>query len=195
MRSTRIVYILIGFVIFLPWLAYNLKIYFRFKKEKKKLPIGRILSLVLVSLLIAAGVYGHYKFTIGYQVSLVAERAGKLFTQRVSGDLDLPGYQQKMQKQGLSAPAMATVSGEDLELAGFQRNHYNLAVSERSFPMDDGTTIMYLMHSRGKTNLYSYLQLQQRGYRWQVVVHNILPQEEFDKLNDKTKIRFLTVEP
>lgn len=195
MRSARIVYILIGFLIFLPWLAYNLKLYFRFKKNKKKLSVGRILSFILVSLLILTGVYGHYKFTIGYQISLVAERAGELFTQRVAGDLDLPGYQQKMQKQGLSAPAMATVSGEDLELAGFQKNYYSLAVSERSFPMDDGTTVMYLMHTRGKTSLYSYLQLQQRGYRWQVVEHNLLPQEEFDKLNEKTKIRFLAVAP
>ena len=195
MRATGIVYILIGIFVLLPWLLYNLKGFLNLKKNRKKPSVGRILSLVLVSLLILTAVYGHYRFTAGHQIALVAEQAGQLFTRRVEGEVDLPGYEQKMRRQGLSAPGMATVSGEDLELAGFQRKHYDLFLSERAFPMEDGSTVMYLMHSDGQVTLYTCMKLQKSGYRWQVAVHDILPREEFDQLNEKTKIKFYAVKP
>jgi hypothetical protein len=113
----------------------------------------------------------------------------------VEGKLDLPGYQSKMQKQGLAAPNMTTVSGEDLELAGFERKHYDLYISERSFQMEDGSTVLYLMHSDGQVSLYSYVKLQQADYKWQVAIHDILTQQEFDKLNSETKIKFFAARP
>jgi 4-amino-4-deoxy-L-arabinose transferase-like glycosyltransferase len=90
MRATGIVYTLIGMIVLLPWLVYNLKIFLDRRKSRKKPSIGRILSLVLVSVLILTAVYSHYRFTAGYQAPLVAERAGQLFTRRVEGKLDLP---------------------------------------------------------------------------------------------------------
>jgi hypothetical protein len=195
MRAAKIVYILISIVILLPWLVYNLKVYLNIRKEKSKPSIGRIVYTAIVTLLIVTAIFSHYRFTLGFQLPLAAERAGELFTRHVEGALDLPGYQSEMQKQGLSANGFAAASDEDLKAAGFQRKHYSLHISERSFPMEDGSTVLYLMHSDGQATLYSYVKLQQEGYRWQVAVHDSLPQQEFEKINDETKIKFYAARP
>ena len=68
MQAAKIVYAILGFVILLPWIVYNVK---------KKLSKTRVLIMILVSVLIAASVYAHYQFT-GYQIPQ-PERAGKVF--------------------------------------------------------------------------------------------------------------------
>ncbi|HHY81491.1 MAG TPA: hypothetical protein GX505_02300 [Clostridiales bacterium] len=193
MRAARIVYTIIAVFLLIPWLTYNVKVYFNLKNNRKRFDLKRILVLILVTVLMVTAVYCHYRFTISYQISLVAERAGELFSQRLDGRLDTPGYLNAMKKQGLSSAAFTTASADDLKAAGYQDKHYELFISERNYPADDGSTVIYLMHSDGMTSLYSLLKLRQYGYAWQVELHDVLSQEEFDKLNQETTIKFQKV--
>lgn len=193
MRAAKIVYLLIAFFILIPWFVYNLKVYFNLKKNRKRFTLGRIVALVLVTVLMITAVYSHYRFTIGYQVALVAERAGDLFEKRIEGKLDLPGYIKEMDKQGISTTDFKTASIDELEAAGFKNKHYSLSLSERNFPAEDGSTIIYLMHSDDAVSLYSCLKLRQIGYAWRVESHDVLTQEEFDQLNQETTIKFQAV--
>ena len=191
MRAARIVYFILGIILLAPWLVYNIKGYLNNKMNKKKFPAGRIVICILVSAIMISGIYAHYRFTIGYQIPLVAERAGLLFSQRLEGKLDLLSYQKEMQRQNLSSEGgIITVSDEELDKVGFQQKKTNLLLSERVYPMEDGSMIVYLMYDDGQMPLYSFLQLKQSEDSWKVVLHDVLSQEEFEKLSEETKIKF-----
>ena len=59
MKAAKIVYIMIGIFLFLPWLVYNVKTYISYKNDMKKYPAGRIISFILVTVVMIAAVYGH----------------------------------------------------------------------------------------------------------------------------------------
>ena len=182
MQAAKIVYAILGFVILLPWIVYNVK---------KKLSKTRVLIMILVSVLIAASVYAHYQFTIGYQIALAAERAGKVFLQRIEGQMDLSAYQKEMQKQKLSPDqGIQTVSDEELKAAGFNPGRADVLLSERVYPAEDDSMIVYVLYDDGRVPLYSSITLKQSGYRWQVVSHALLTQNEFEELNEELKIKF-----
>lgn len=195
MQATRIVYILIAIILLLPWLVYNFMALYNLIKKKKRPSLGRLLLLIGVSMLIIFGVYSHYRLTISYQAPLVAERAGQLFSQRVEGQLDLPTYAEKMVKQGLGAADIATVAGEDLEHAGFQRKFYELSISERTFPMDDGSVIIYFNHKDELVSLYSFVRMYKTDDRWIVTEQNVLTKEQFEEIDPKLNMRFYPAKP
>ncbi len=195
MRAAKIVYFILGVIIFLPWFVYNIKAYLSNKSNKKKFSLGRILVFILVSALMIAGVYAHYSFTIGYQIPLVAERAGKVFSQRIEAKLDFTAYQEEMQKKKLtSVDGVQTVSDQELQKAGFLQNQTNLMISERIYPMEDGSMVIYLMYDGEQDPLYTYLQLAQSDYSWKVASHEILTLEEFEEINEEMKIKFYQVD-
>lgn len=195
MRAAKFVYVILAIFLLLPWFAYNIKAYLNQRKNKRKLSVVRVLSLILVSAVFITGVYAHYRFTIDYQIPLVAERAGMVFAQRVEGKLDLPGYQKEMQKQNLGSDAeIKTISDEALKKSGFQNKNTALSLSERTYPMEDGSVVVYLMYNDGSESLYSILQLTQYAYSWKVHLHDVLTQEEFAEINEEMKIKFNQVE-
>lgn len=193
MGAAKIVYWLIGLFVFLPWLVYNSKVFYTLYKKKKKPTVVRLVIFILVSILIFAGVYSHYRLTISAQAPLVAERAGGLFSQRLEGKLDLPAYAEKMVNEGIGVPGMATLSGEDLERAGFQRKFYDLYISERTFKTDNDNVIMYFKHGGGVKDLYSYVRMHKTEGRWTVIEHNIISQEDMEAV--EKKMRFYPVKP
>jgi len=185
MRAAKIVYFILGIVVLLPWLVYS---------AKKKFSKTRVFITVLVSLLIISGVYAHYRFTIGYQIPLAAERAGTVFLKRIEGKMDFSAYQNEMQKQELSTgEGVQTVSDEELEKTGIDPKQTDMLLSERVYSADDGSMIVYVMYDDGIVPLYSYIQLKQTGYRWNVVTHGLITKSEFDELNKELKIKFYSV--
>lgn len=195
MRGAKIVYIILGAIILLPWFVYNIKVYLNNKANKKKFSAGRIIVLILVSVLLCTGIFAHYRFTIGYQIPLVAERAGNVFSKRMEAKLDASAYQEEMQRQKLSGEAgVQTVSDEELQKAGLFNKQTGILLSERIYPMEDGSMAVYLMYDDGQEPLYTFLQLKQTDYSWKVVQHNILSQVEFDEFNEELKIKFYNVD-
>ncbi|HHT65763.1 MAG TPA: hypothetical protein GX017_06690 [Clostridiales bacterium] len=195
MRAAKIVYIMLAVFLLLPWFAHNIKAYLNLRNNKKKFSAARILNLILVSAVIITGVYAHYRFTIAYQVPLVAERAGMVFSQRVQGKLDLPGYRKEMQKQKLGDHAeIKTISDEELEKLGFQNRNIILSLSERTYPKEDGGVVIYLMYDDGQESLYSVMQLTQHSASWKVDSHEVLSHEAFSELNEEMKIKFYQVQ-
>ena len=193
MKAARIVYIVIGILIFLPWLSHLLKIFFRLRKSRKKPTVSRILSTVVITVLLFGAVYSHYRFTVGYQAPLVAERAGQLWNRCLEGDLKFSSYQEKMRKKGLSNSRVKVLSEDDLKSMDFPGKHSDLFLSEKTFSTEDGGLFVYLMHTGGPEALYTCMKLKQSGYRWQVTEQKTLSQKEFDPLNEKAKIRFYAV--
>ena len=195
MRAAKIVYFILGIIILLPWFVYNIKVYLNNKADKKKFSAGRILVFILVSVLIITGVFAHYRFTAGYQIPLVAERAGKVFSQRLEAKMDFAGYQDEMQRQNLASEGgVETVSDEELQKAGLIEKQADLMLSERVYEMDDGSMVVYLMYDYGQEPLYSSLKLKQSDFSWKVVSHDVLTQEEFDELNEEMKVKFYSVD-
>jgi len=148
---------------------------------------------VVITVLLFGAVYGHYRFTVGYQAPLVAEQAGQLWNRCLKGDLDLYAYPKKMRKEGLGTSSLKVLSEDDLKSAYFPGKHCDLSLSEKTFPTEDGGLFVYLMHTDGSKTLYTRMKLKKSGYRWQVTEQKVLLQKEFDPLNEKTKIRFYAV--
>ncbi|WZL77498.1 hypothetical protein QBE55_07895 [Eubacteriales bacterium mix99] len=193
MKAARIVYTVIGILIFLPWLSYLLKTFLRLRKGSKRPTVCRILSIVVITVLLFGAVYGHYRFTVGHQAPLVAEQAGQLWNRCLEGNLELSAYSKKMREKGLSAPRMKALSEDNLKSADFPGKHSDLSLSEKTHPTEDGGLFVYLMHTDGSKTLYTRMKLKRSDYRWQVAEQKILSQKEFDSLNEKTKIRFYAV--
>jgi hypothetical protein len=194
MRAARIVYIMIGIFLFLPWLVYNVKTYISYKNDMKKYPAGRIISFILVTVVMIAAVYGHYRFTIGYQLPLAAERAGMVFARRLDGSLDTAGYEKEMEAENLKSDEMAVVSDEEITKAGYEKKRYQLSISERVYNMDDGTAVMYLQYDDSQNFLYSIVHFKQSNYKWQVIMHDVLTPEEFNEHDEINKIKFFPVD-
>ena len=193
MQAAKTVYTAIAVFLLIPWMVYQIKAWLDSKKDKKKFPTGRLLIFVLVSAVIIAGVYFLYDFTIGYQAPLVAEQAGDLFTRRLEGKLDFNSYLQDMEKRDLFTDEMGLISDEEIQQAGFETMGYRLSISERTYPMEDGTAVIYLKHEDDAAVFYTVLTLRQSDYQWQVLLHDGLTQEDFDALNEISRIRFLEV--
>ncbi len=193
MQATRAVYLLIGFVMLLPWFALSIKKMIPGWKQTGKPPMIRTIVLLCGALLIVTGVFGHYRFTIGYQAPLVAEQAGNLFSKRLAGEMDLPSYRERMIKKGLAVADFTTMSGEQLEQAGFQRKPYNLSISQRSYEVERNVTILYLMHTDERDTLYSSVKMRLTRNRWLVLEHQIISMEELDAV--ESKMKFFAVRP
>lgn len=191
MRAARIVYTFIALFILAPWLASHARMIAEWIKGKKRPSAVRAAVFAVVTAAIISGTYLLYIYTINNQAPLVAERAGMLFTQRVEGGIDLPQYAEEMYDMGISVRELATVSGEDMKAAGFQRKHYSLSISERSFPQEDGSVIIYFKHSDELGSLYSYVRMVKEPSGWKVTEQNIFSQEQMDQLG--TSLRFYNV--
>jgi hypothetical protein len=141
-----------------------------------------------------AAVYGHYRFTIGYQLPLAAERAGMVFARRLDGSLDTAGYEKEMEAENLKSDEMAVVSDEEITKAGYEKKRYQLSISERVYNMDDGTAVMYLQYDDSQNFLYSIVHFKQSNYKWQVIMHDVLTPEEFNEHDEINKIKFFPVD-
>ncbi len=195
MRAAKIVFIILAIFLLLPWLVYNIKTYINLKANKKKFSTGRILSYVLISVLMITVIYSLYQFTIGYQIPLVAERYGEIFSQRIEGKLDLSQFEARIEKQKLSGLNSKIITDTEMEQAGFETKRYQLSISERTYPLEDedGNMLIYLKHDDGQSSLYTLLQLEQIDHKWQVYLHEVLSQDDFDELNNISRIRFFDI--
>src|SRR5690554_6386197 len=102
MDSAKSVYLIIALLIWLPFVFYYVKPSVQIVKESRKIPVNKIISAIVVTIVLFAVVYFHYNFTIWYQAPLVAERAVKVFNRRLAGEIDLPTYLDTMKQQGLA---------------------------------------------------------------------------------------------
>lgn len=193
MRTAIIVYTILTVVMLIPWFAYNIKVSINLKKDNKKFTALRLAAAVLVTVVIIFAAYSHFRFTIGYQVPLVAERAGLVFVKRMEGKLDLSGYQAEMRRHNLSAADMSVASDEKWEAAALPFRHTGLHLSERTYHMEDGTALIYMMHESVDEHMYSFLKMSKSGYSWLVEEHGILTEEEFENANEEMKIRFYPI--
>ncbi|HCS73484.1 MAG TPA: hypothetical protein DIW17_06385 [Clostridiales bacterium] len=193
MRSAKTVFIILAVILVLPWLIYNIKVFLNTKDNKRKFPTGRLLSFLSASALLIIAVFSLYRFTIGYQIQLAAERYGEIFIQRVEGRLSFTEYEAEVEKQNLSSENSEFILDEELYQAGFENKRCQLSLSERTYPMEDGSMLIYLLHDDGQSPLYTLLQLEKADYKWLVSLHEVLSREAFEELNDSSRIKFLKV--
>ncbi|HOB19494.1 MAG TPA: hypothetical protein PK830_10475 [Candidatus Atribacteria bacterium] len=191
MQSAKIVYMLIGLFMLLPWTAYNVKVLLgilKRKKSDKSLIVRRIALFAGVAALMAGLVVYHYNFTIGYQAPLVAERAGVLFQQHLSGELDLDEYKAKMHALGIAATDLTVDPGTAATEAGQER--YSLKLSERTYTNEDDSVTLYFLHENESASYYSYVRMIKSGNKWLVTEHKVLTSEQVEGL---PKLRYFTI--
>lgn len=99
----------------------------------------------------------------------------------------------ELKKQRLSSENSVFISDAELSQAGFENKRYQLSISERTYPTEDDRVIVYLKHDDEKSSLYTILYLEELDYKWQVRQHEVLVQEDFDELNDSSRIRFFEI--
>lgn len=188
MNSAKTVYILICVLILIPVIIRYVKRISSHYKREGKLPANKLIMLIVITALIITVIYFHYNFTIWYQAPLVAERAGQLFNSRLAGEMNLPSYLETMQEKGLSDDQLITVSGEELETAGFRQQKYDLSISVRTYELKDNQVIIYFRHSTENDKRYSYVKLKKENYRWKVIEHRIISADELAEI--KPKVNF-----
>lgn len=191
MQSAKIVYMLIGLFLLLPWTAYKIKALLGILKKKKLNKSQLVRQIILfagVALLMVCLVVYHYNFTIGYQAPLVAERAGVLFQQHLIGELDLEEYKANMNAQGIAAEGLTIDPGAAMEEMG--QGHYSLKLSERTYSNEDGSATLYFLHKSGDVSFYSYVRMIKSGNKWLVTEHKVLTSEQVE---DLPKLRFITI--
>ena len=125
MQAAKIVYAILGFVILLPWIVYNVKKAVKNARIDYDSGIRTNCSQRICPL----SVYYRISDSSG------SREAGKVFLQRIEGQMDLSAYQKEMQKQKLSPDqGIQTVSDEELKAAGFNPGRADVLLSEKSIP-------------------------------------------------------------
>jgi hypothetical protein len=193
MFAAKIVYLIIALFVLLPWIVFSLKKIISIYRRSRKLPVARLAVLAAGSVVIILAVLGLYSFTISYQAPLVAERAGVMFAKRVAGEMDYPTYMEQMTDVGLAAEGFTSVSGEELEQAGFQIKRYDLGISQRTYDAEKGTVIHYIRHTDGGETLYTYVKMELVDTSWKVIEHVPISGEDLNEI--ESNMRFYNIKP
>lgn|GEM_PF-858520 len=194
MRAARIVYWLIGVLIFAPIVVLNARtIWRRWKDGQVKSAYVRLALTVIACVLIAVFLFSLYSFTIGYHLPLVMERTIDIFTRRIDGDIDVTTYRQIMLDAGLADVGFRPIPEEDLQGAGFIiGQEYSVAISEQAYDSDGDTAVMYARYEGGGRTIYTAVRFKFYDNRWKALEHWVVSQEEVQKISD---IKFIEIRP
>lgn len=194
MRAARIVFWLISILIFAPLVVLNGKtIWRRWKDGQVKSTYVRLALTVVACLLIAAFLLSLYRFTLGYQLSLVMERTIDIFTRRIEGEIDITAYKDLMLKSGLADVGFRPVPEEDLRQAGFIiGGKYSVAISEQAYDNNGDTAVMYARHQVEGRTIYTAVRFKFYDNKWKALEHWVVSQEEIQKMSD---IKFIEIRP
>ena len=145
MKDTIVVFVGIGIILFLPILYYCIKNIISSNKKGGssylyyKLAGGVLLSVALIALLVSV-----YKYTIGNQMPLVAEKY-----------LETEGY--------------AYIKGQ-----GYDISDYEVYLSENVFENDNGATAIYSKFEKDGEDLFTIIDMQKGDKGWEVLSHHII---------------------
>ncbi|NLO83170.1 MAG: hypothetical protein GX094_08965 [Clostridiales bacterium] len=193
MRSTRIVFILIGILVYAPIVLLQGKAVYRQWKEGQRRKAwfrsGATIAMCVVLLLFIISLY---QFTLGYQVPLVMERVMVAFTQKLEQNMDMDQYRQLLLESDVIDTEFQAIDENDLEQAGFKKGQkYTISIGEQAFDSDNGdSVVMYALHKSGESSIYTAVEFKLYQNKWRAVKHWIVDEE---KQNEISSMKYFAI--
>lgn len=183
MRATRIVFILIGILVFAPVIVLSGRsIWRRWKNKQKKAAWGSTVLAVVLCVFIIVFMITLYQFTIKYQAPLVAERMHSLFIRRVEEKITMEQYKKGLLEADLVDVGFRPINDMDLEKAGLEGEGYSISLSERVYDNADSTVTIYALYGRGSQRFYTETYLKLYGNRWKAIEHRMVTEQDIESI-------------
>lgn len=145
MRDTKIVFTGIIILLLLPLLFYGIRCIINSRREKDfKYLYYRLGAVGLICMAVIALFLTTYRFTIGYQIPLVAEKF-----------LELEG-------------------DADLRKNGFEPDDCSVLLSENIYENDDGTMTIYSQYEGEDESIYTIIEMKNEDDNWEVINHKVI---------------------
>ena len=192
MKSTKIVFIVIGILVSLPIVFLVAREIWAVARGKAK-KFYRFKVFFLLALLAGFILFNIslYRFTVDYQAPLVAENFLGTFAERLQGEISGGDYIERLRDKGLIAEGFVPIDHSLIEEKNLSLDGYSISLSERIFETDGAEVMLCVLHEAKGQSFYTGVWLEPEGKGWKVTDHRLLDEEQIQEFVKNT--RFYTI--
>ena len=187
MKAARIVYSLIAILILIPIFASQIKKIREFIRLKRKADANRqFIYLTISAIVIILMIISLFRFTIGYEAPLVAERVSQVFIEAGINNKDQAEFEKLLNDKKLASENISITGYDEIINELDFTKDYDMHLSERIYKNGDNEN-MYCKYIQDEDAIYIEIGLENSDNKWKVLSFTILDEESVEEIDSKMK--------
>lgn len=186
MKAAKIVYALITILIIIPIFVRRIKnMRHGMKSGKKNIIVKQFLYLLIACIIVFGFTISLYRFTIGYEAPLFAERVSGVLVNCGKDELSQPDFEELLYDKKLASSVEVLGYDEILDSIDFQSS-YDAYLSERVYTKGNGEVI-YCKYAQGDSTVYVEMGISADNAKWQLSTLTASNEEMLKEIDPKMK--------